>query len=341
MAGQPIFGNPSQNDNCGIGINFNFTNVGLEYRLNLYNNMPLFINEMQLQKEARDYDKMLFMIESGRGRARGTKTGGIGNETSWNLVTITNGEKNIVKSNSDNGAYNRCLSCELTEHSYEDLSEVADFSKEHYGTAIREILKHIDEYNLKEIFKEKREETKAQGDNISEKQKILEAIIMTGDKILTDIIFKDEFYLTIENFKNNTVNKNDVAIEERAYEVIKDWYVSKKRCFIAGDTEEEITDKNVDIYGRKMDVDGEDYVAFIVKNLKEVLNDNGFDFEQVIRAWNRKGYTKCDRNKNQKNVRINGEVSKCIVLNMNRDTEMKDEYDYDLYNYDEKMELPF
>ena len=48
MVGQSIFGNPSQTDNKGIGINFNFTNVGLEYKLNAYNNIPLFINEIKL-----------------------------------------------------------------------------------------------------------------------------------------------------------------------------------------------------------------------------------------------------------------------------------------------------
>jgi uncharacterized protein (DUF927 family) len=334
MVGQSIFGNPSQNENNGIGINFNFTNAGLEYRLNLYNNIPLFINEMQLQKEAKDYDKMLFMIETGRGKSRATKTGGIGGETSWNTVVITNGEKNIVKSNSDNGAYNRCLSCELTEHSYEDLSEVADFVKENYGTVIREILKHLEEYNLKSIYKQMKELTKEQGDSITDKQKIIEAIILTGDKILTDIIFKDKYYLTLDNFNQKTTRKEDIAIEERAYEVVKAWYASKKRCFLAKDVEKDIfNEKNIDIYGKEMDGGIDKHVAFIVKNLKDVLTDNGFDFEQITRAWARKGYTKCDKGKNQKNVKINGEVVKCVVLNMELFSKVEDN--------DEVIPVPF
>ena len=342
MVGQSIFGNPSQNDSLGIGINFNFTNAGLEYRLNLYNNIPLFINEMQLQKDAKDYDKMLFMIESGRGKARSTKVGGVGKENSWNNVVITNGEKNIVKANSDNGAYNRCFCCEILESAFEDPIEVADFVKENYGNPIREILKHLNEYDVKQIFKEKREETKIQGKSISEKQKTLEALIMTGDKILTDIIFKDEFYLTIKDFENKVVKEKETAIEERAYEVVKDWTITKERCFLSKDSDgTEDRYKNIDIYGKQMAGVNEGYIAFLIQPLKKVLEENGFDFGQITSVWKRKGYTKCDKGKNQKNVKILGKgITKCIMLNMelnNEGIEDEEEDSYDLEN----MELPF
>lgn len=341
MVGQSIFGNPSQNDSSGIGINFNFTNAGLEYRLNLYNNIPLFINEMQLQRDAKDYDKMLFMIESGRGKARSTKVGGVGKENSWNNVVITNGEKNIVKTNSDNGAYNRCLCCEILQNAFEDSMEVAEFVKENYGEPIREILKHLGEYDIKEIFRQKREETKVQGNIITEKQKILEAIIMTGDKILTDIIFKDGYYLTINDFENKVVKERETAIEERAYEVIKDWVITKERCFLSKDsdgTEEKY--KNIDIYGKRMAGVNEGYIAFLIQPLKKTLEENGFDFGQITSVWKRKGYTKCDKGKNQKNVKIGGSCTKCIMLNMEMNDEMiedDEEEAFDLGN----MELPF
>lgn len=341
MVGQSIFGNPSQNDSSGIGINFNFTNAGLEYRLNLYNNIPLFINEMQLQRDAKDYDKMLFMIESGRGKARSTKVGGIGKENSWNNVVITNGEKNIVKANSDNGAYNRCFCCEILESSFEDPIEVADFVKENYGNPIREILKHLDEYDIKKIFKEKREETKVQGKSISEKQKILEALIMTGDKILTDIIFKDEFYLTIKDFENKVVKEKEIAIEERAYEVVKDWVVTKERCFLSKDSDgTEDRYKNIDIYGKRMSGINESYIAFLIQPLKKVLEENGFDFGQITSVWKRKGYIKCDKGRNQKNVKISGNCVKCIMLNMEMNNEIVEDDEEDMYETEE-MILPF
>lgn len=330
MVAQSIFGNPSQSDNKGIGINFNFTNVGLEYRLNLYNNIPLFINEMQHQKDAKDYDKMLFLISEGKGKSRGTKTGGIGKENSWNNVVVTNGEKNIIKDNSNAGAYNRCIACEMREYSYENLSEVADFVKENYGTPIRKILAELKTYNYKEIYKEKLKEVDYQ--DITNKQKILEAILLTADKILVDIIFKDEYYLKPEDFEDKTISKKDVAIDERAYSVVRDWFISEKRHFLMQDQNEiENTDLKVEIYGKEMTYG---YIAIIPSVLKKVLEDDGYDFNEVLKAWRKRDYVKHDEGKNTMSVRINGGRTRCVVLDMKKDIE-NEELD------EEEMILPF
>lgn len=328
MVGQSMFGNPSQNDGKGIGINFNFTAAGLEYRLNLYNNIPLFVNEMQHQKDAKDYDKILFLISEGKGKSRATKTGGISKENNWNNVVITNGEKNIIKDNSNAGAYNRCLSCEVTDYLYKDLQEVADFVKENYGTVIREILKHLPDYDLKAMFKQiynglNQEDT-------TNKQKILEAIIILGDKLLTDIIFKDEYYLTEQDFENKIVKKKDVVVEERAFEVIRDWYMSEKRHFLEDNENNlENQDIKVEIYGRDMKFG---YIAILPVILRKVLSENGYDYFEVLNAWKRKGYIKCDKNNNTQVVRLNGSRIRCIVLDIKRGLE-EDEL--------EEMPLPF
>lgn len=318
MVAQSMFGNPSQTEGKGIGINFNMTNVGLEYSLNAYNNIPLFINEMQHQKDAVDYDKLLFLISEGRGRTRAVKTGGLSRENNWNNVAITNGEKNIIKENSNAGAYNRCLACELTDYSFEDLSEVADFVKENYGTVVREILKHLTDYNLKGIYKEKL----ASADILptTNKQKIIIALILTGDKILTDTIFKDEYYLNIKDFEINTTRKSDIVVEERAYEIVMDWYTSNKRHFL--NTDERLQEElKVDIYGKEMQGG---FLAIIPSVLKKVLEDNGYDKMEVLKAWKRKNYISYSENKNTKPVKINGVLRKCVVLDTTRDIDFED-----------------
>ena len=100
LVGQSLFGNPSQ-DEKGLGINFNFTVNGLESVLNRFNNIPLFVNEMQHQKDAKDYDKILFLIAEGKGKTRSTKSIGVAKQNNWQNVVITNGEKNIIKDNSN------------------------------------------------------------------------------------------------------------------------------------------------------------------------------------------------------------------------------------------------
>lgn len=330
MAAQSIWGNPSQEKGEGIGINFNFTINGFESILNKYNNIPLFVNEMQHQKDARDYDKFLFLVSEGQGKTRSTKGLGVARQNNWHNVVITNGEKNIVKDNSNAGAYNRCFAYELNDYAFKDLPAVADFTKENYGTPIRKILEELNDFDARSIFK--KELKKFDDEDTTNKQKIIQALILTGDKIVTDILFKDEYYLTVEDLAVNVVKKKDIAVEERALEVIKDWYVSEIRHFWDRDDNDDNADKrSVEIYGRK--IEGSK-TAFIVSVLKKKLTENSYDSNEIIKAWKRKGYLDFEKGKNTKKVRINGEPVNCIVINFKDDEEIEDE---ELEN----MELPF
>ena len=323
MVAQSMFGNPAQ-DGKGIGINFNFTINGLESALNKYNNIPMFVNEMQHQKDAKDYDNILFLVSEGKGKTRSTKGFGIARQNNWHNVVITNGEKNIIKDNSNAGAYNRCFAYELKDYSFENLAEVADFVKDNYGTPIRKILEKINDFDVKNIYKEKLKELEEE--DTTNKQKIIQALILTGDKIVTDILFKDEYYLTIEDLLDSVVKK--------ALSIIKDWYVSELRHFWNDEDDNDSADKrNLEVYGRKI---SENKVAFISSILKTKLENNGFDSNETINAWKRKDYLDRERNKNTKKVRINGEPINCIVLNFKDE----DSEDTDLEEYEE-IERPF
>ena len=331
MVAQSIWGNPAQ-DSKGIGINFNFTVNGLESALNKFNDIPLFINEMQHQKDAKDYDKILFLVAEGKGKARSTKTFGMARQNNWHNIVITNGEKNIIKDNSNAGAYNRCFAYELKDYAFENLSEVADFVKENYGTPIRKILENINNFDVKNIFKD--ELRKLEDEDTTNKQKIIQALILTGDKIVTDILFKDECYLTVEDLSSSVIKKKDIAVEERALEIVKDWYVSEIRHFWNKEDDKDDTEKRkVEIYGRKIE---DNKIGFIVSVLKKKLLDNGYDPNEIINAWKRKDYLDREKGKNTKKVRINGELVSCIVVNFKDDDE-----DNDIEENLEEMEMPF
>lgn len=328
MVAESVFGNPSQ-DNKGLGINFNFTINGLESVLNKFNNIPLFVNEMQHQKDAKDYDKILFLVSEGKGKARSTKNIGVARQNNWHNVVITNGEKNIIKDNSNAGAFNRCFAYELKDYSFDDLAGVADFVKENYGTPIRKILEEIHSYDAKTIFKNYLQ--KLEHEDTTNKQKIIQALILTGDKIVTDILFKDDYYLKIEDLADSVVKRKDIATEERALSVIKDWYVSESRHFWTKEDDKDSTErKKVEIYGREVE---ENKVAFISTILKNKLNDNGFDANETINAWKRKGYLDCEQGRVSKNARINGKAIRCIILRF------KDEED--LFENEAINEMPF
>ena len=76
---------------------------------------------------------------------------------------------------------------------------------------------------------------------------------------------------------------------------------------------------------------GNGYISIIPKALRDILQENGYDYKEVISAWNRKGYIKHERNKNTANTRINGVQTRCIILDIRKDLDTD-------YNEDE---LPF
>ena len=167
-------------------------------------------------------------------------------------------------------------------------------------------------------------------EDTTNKQKILEAIILLGDKLLTDIIFKDGYYLTEKDFENKIVKKKDVVVEERAFELVRDWYMLEKRHFLSDENNSlENQDIKVEIYGREMQFG---YIAVVPIAMKKVLSDNGYDYFEVLNAWKRKGYLKCDKNNNTQVVRLNGNRIRCVVLDMKRGLEEDEQ---------EEMQLPF
>ena len=76
------------------------------------------------------------------------------------------------------------------------------------------------------------------------------------------------------------------------------------------------------------------YVAIIPSILKKVLEDSGYDMNEVLNAWKRNNYIKHDKNKNTSCVRFNENRTRCVLLDMKKgiETEIFD---------DEQVELPF
>ena len=82
------------------------------------------------------------------------------------------------------------------------------------------------------------------------------------------------------------------------------------------------SDLRVDIYGKEMK-DG--LIAIIPSVLRKVLEDNGYDCNEVLKAWNKRNYIKHEKNKNTLGVRVNGPKTNCVVLDMNRGSEESSE----------------
>lgn len=157
-AGLSAWGDPDR-----LMMNFNATKVGLERTAALFCDLPLGIDERQLAGHNQEsLESLVYMIASGTGRTRGTKTGGLQKTRQWRTVAIATGEEPIVTEKSQGGVSTRMIevACSAKRRIFEsekDASLMHQKCSEVYGHTgvdfVKRLLK-VDEDELCAKFQE-------------------------------------------------------------------------------------------------------------------------------------------------------------------------------------------
>ena len=91
-------------------VNFNATQVALERMAGFYNDLPLGIDERQLAGQKQEsLEKIVYMLASGTGRARGSKGGGLQALNTWRTVCLATGEEPLSTETTQTGVSTRVL----------------------------------------------------------------------------------------------------------------------------------------------------------------------------------------------------------------------------------------
>ncbi len=89
---------------------FNATQVGLERMASFYCDLPLGIDERQLAGTQQGVlEKIVYMISSGTGKIRGSKTGGLQTLYQWRTVALATGEEPLSTETTQTGVSTRVL----------------------------------------------------------------------------------------------------------------------------------------------------------------------------------------------------------------------------------------
>lgn len=171
----------------------NATKVANEQLASFCNNMPLILDELQTIQKNTDFDDIIYMLCEGTGKARGTKDGGLREQTRWLNTIITNGEQPI-STNSRAGAVNRVISIHATEKIIPgDMSDFADTLRDNYGWAGKRMIDMIRERPDfdKEIKSVYNTAMKQLVQYVTGKQANYGAALLVGDALMNAYIFKD------------------------------------------------------------------------------------------------------------------------------------------------------
>lgn len=100
-----VWGEPEK-----LMVNFNATQVALERMAAFYCDLPLGIDERQLAGNNQgSLEKIVYMIASGTGRARGSKGGGLQHTSTWRTIALATGEEPLSTDTSQTGVATRVI----------------------------------------------------------------------------------------------------------------------------------------------------------------------------------------------------------------------------------------
>lgn len=287
---------------------FNSTAVGREKSAAFVNSMPLILDELQIVKDRKEFDKDIYMLSEGAGRTRGNKSGGVDKTPTWSNCILTSGEMPITGQSSGGGAVNRIVEIECKERIFQDPRGVADTVRKHYGFAGRAFVEKLTEPEARaqaaELFKTFSAELSTH--DTTEKQGMAAALLLTADTLATQWIFKDENALCVGEIVDFLRTRASVSAQERGYQYICEAVSQNRNHFSESDT------PVVDVWGRI-----EDDVVYLVRRAFDALCAEGGYNPQALLSWlKQNGKIETAPKVFTKTVRIGGIPTRCVVLRL-------------------------
>lgn len=303
-----IWGNPEAGAYVG---NFRSTDVGLETRSDMLNNLPLILDDSNnASKFIKDnYETLIYNLCSGKGKARSNKELGAMKENTWKNVTICNGERPIADFADSGGAINRIIEVECLEDIYKNPVKVNETVMRNYGFAGEVFTSYIQEKTVDQLKEMKKEIEERFGKyNITAKQKMAASILLLADKLATECIFMDDCALRIEDIEDILAEKSKVSEGQRCYEFLMELKEISPAHF---DPE-----SNVDQWGLRDEIiiDDQRYKLFYATSIEKVLKNNNFS-RKAFTAWAMtRDLLKHDKNRDSYTKKENGKATRYIAV---------------------------
>lgn len=321
-----IWANPDESRYIG---DFKTTDVALEARADLLNNLPMMLDDTsKTSARIRDnFEGIVYDLCSGKGKSRSNKDLGMNRENRWKNTILTNGERPLNSYVSQGGAMNRILEIECGEKVYQDPQETAELIKRNYGFAGREFIQVLKDIGFEKAVEIQQElQQQLHDDEKMQKQSISLSIVLAADKIATDYLFQDEEYIDLEDAKEILTDRNELSDNERCYQYILGEVV------INGAKFDPITQTN-----EKWGVIEKGY-AIIYNNVFDSICKRGGFSKKAFLSWaDKRGLLQTQGGQLTKVKKSDGNPVRCVFLKMD------DTIDSDGFQSveDAQEELPF
>ena len=305
MLAASVWANPDENAFVG---DYKSTETALEAKADMLNHLPMLLDDTSNQNRrlAENFESLVYVLCSGKGKTRSNKDIGINRESRWKNCIITNGEKPLTSYVNQGGAMNRILEISCDGHIFEDPRLTASIAKANYGYAGREFIKVLKEIGVEGLMEiQKGFLDKLDNDEKMQKQSLSLSIVLTADKIATDYIFKDVEYIDIEEAKQTLIDKNELSDNERCYRFIVDKVAMNPARF---DPQNEVVEK----WG----IIEDGYAVIISTVMSDLCKQSGFSRVSFLKWANDKNLLLTNKGRTDSLKKFNGTPVRCVKLKL-------------------------
>ena len=312
MLAASVWGNPEVGSYVQT---FNSTTVAQEMLAGFLNNLPLIMDELQIIKDKNSFDELIYKLCEGMGKNRGQKSGGIQKVQTWRNCILTTGEYPLTQSNSGAGAVNRIIEVDCKEIQFFDNPKaVVNVLKENYGFAGKKWVEwlSVKENKQRVIDLQKKFYNDFEQKESTAKQAASASAIITADTLITEILFKDDCCLTVEDIAPLLVSKFRASQAERALNYIYDTVQINLNKF----QENEFNEYKGEIWGCL----DNGYIYIIKTKFDSIMADGGFSSKAFL-SWAIEN--KVIKSKNGQPTitkRIKTVVSRVVAIKMPQDS---------------------
>ena len=264
------------------------------------------------------------------GRGRGKKTGGLDIILVFRGVLVTNGEGPLTQDNTKGGAKRRIIEIKASDlkneqiFSIDEVSEINSVISDNYGLFGRDWINFIINHKKEMIdtfkkfttgnsnfFKRNPNKVPLHINSIAAiavAWKFFLQYFLDFDENDAEIIARMQANLILRDLPDN----KDISDAERAKNIVRDWINSHPKFFIKpnDDNDDESQAEAFETYGIIKD----NYIAVFTSKFKQMLTDNGFNADMVIRQLADDGFIIRNGKNLEKPVRVNKKLIRMIVI---------------------------
>lgn len=324
MLAASVWANPDENAFIG---DYKSTETALEAKADMLNHLPMLLDDTSNQNRrlAENFESLVYVLCSGKGKTRSNKDIGINRESRWKNCIITNGEKPLTSYVNQGGAMNRILEISCDGYIFEDPRLTASVVKNNYGYAGRDFIKILKEIGVEGIMEiQKSFLDELDNDEKMQKQSLSLSIVLTADKIATDYIFKDGEYIDIEEAKQTLIDKNELSDNERCYRYIVDKVAMNPARF---DPQNEVVEK----WG----IIEDGYAVIISTVMSDLCKQSGFSRVSFLKWASDKNLLLTNKGRTDSLKKFNGTPVRCVKLKLSDNSDFNGGFEQiDMINND-------